>query len=119
MIGWPGGGGGEARGGPRSPGPTTPTVVPRAPFEGGFRPLRAPASPAQSCPGGGLGGGRRGPLRLLAVPARRGIARAHPNFPIILRVPRPKLPDPVGRVDDAITQGGTHPPAPSGRDDAD
>src|SRR6266545_6064671 len=27
--------------------------------------VRAPALPAQSCPGGGIGGGRRGPLRAL------------------------------------------------------
>src|SRR2546425_10184838 len=41
------------------------------------RAVRAPALPAQSIPGGGLGGGRRGTLRMLQEPSAPGQTPAY------------------------------------------
>src|SRR2546425_3624803 len=69
--------------------------------------LRAPASPAQSCSGGGLGGGRRGPLRVLVrklapLPLLLGPALAVPSDLVHVAKELDRVPVRVQEIDGLV-----------------
>src|SRR3989442_2741178 len=87
---------------------SSPTGSLRAGFERGIRAVRAPALPAQSCPGGRFRKGGEAPLRGLTVLARRVGARVKRPLPKLLGAVFPELADRREGRDDGVLQLAAH-----------